>query len=222
MDDGFRAAIFDLDGTLLDTLEDLADSMNMVLKKCGFPQHPVDAYRYFVGDGMDILAERVLPEGQRNAEIIGRCTMLMREEYAKRWADKTKPYDGIGELLEGLSQRGIRKGILSNKSHDFTIEVVRHFFGENSFDIVMGAGPFPKKPDPSSTLHIAQKIGVEPSRVVYCGDTNTDMKTATAAKVYAVGVCWGFRSAEELLENGANVLIEHPGQLLSVTDTARG
>ncbi len=212
-----KAVLFDLDGTLLDTLTDLADSMNAVLARLGHPTHPRDAYRYFVGDGLEILAKRVLPEADCHQPMIQRCAEEMRTEYQRRWADKTQPYEGIAELLDSLSDRGLRLTILSNKPDDSTKLMVNHFLPDWQWSQVRGARPqTPKKPDPSGALAIAGQLNLAPQQFLYLGDTNTDMQTATAAGMYPVGALWGFRTRTELEESGAKAILHHPLDLLKL------
>ena len=207
--------MFDLDGTLLDTLQDLADSMNRTLDAMGHSSHDVDDYRYFVGDGVAALARRVLPENHRDDETVNHAVEGMRKEYSKRWAEKTKPYDGVAEMLDGLAKLEIPMAVLSNKPDDFTKLMVAELLGHWQFQYVFGVcDAIPAKPDPGGALGIAAKMDIEPRHILYLGDTNTDMKTANAAGMYAVGALWGFRTAEELNENGAKEIIEHPTDLL--------
>lgn len=212
----FDSVLFDLDGTLLDTLDDLADSMNNSLTKHNLPAHPTEAYKTFVGDGVEILTRRALGDAYEEALA---ATVLegMKAEYAKRWDNKTKPYDGICEMLTSLSQKGLKLAVLSNKPHNFTKLCVERFLGDFAFDIVQGVSDdCPAKPDPSGALMVAKTLDVSPEKFAYLGDTNTDMKTANAAGMFSIGVTWGFRSAEELLENGAKALINHPSELLKI------
>jgi phosphoglycolate phosphatase len=203
--------IFDLDGTLLDTLEDLADSVNAVLAEQGFPVHPVESYRYFVGDGAAVLISRVLPEAHRDAAIQKTCLRRFREEYALRWKNKTLPYDGVLLMLAKMQKLGMKLAVLSNKPHDATEQCVRELLPGIRFDAVVGqVDGKPRKPDPAGALAIAQQLGVLPQEVLYLGDTATDMKTAVSAGMYPVGVLWGFRSAGELETNGARTLIARP------------
>ncbi|MDP4092981.1 MAG: HAD family hydrolase [Bacillota bacterium] len=213
----FKAVVFDLDGTLLDTIEDLADSMNNVLRRFGYPIHDVEKYKYFVGDGIKNLVIRALPEESRNNDTIDACLSDMNEEYSRRWAEKTRPYDGITKLLDGLAERNIRTAILSNKPHAATLEVVKRLLPNQHFDVVYGERPpIPKKPDPAACLEIIKAMGFKAEEFLYLGDTNIDMKTANSAGMYAVGVLWGFRKADELLEGGAKKLISHPLELLEL------
>lgn len=213
---GFQAVLFDLDGTLLNTLDDLADSMNAVLAGMGMPTHSRDAYRYFVGDGLEILARRVLPQDNLNQTTIQRCVDGMRTQYQTHWADKTVPYEGISELLDALTSRGLQLTILSNKPDDFTRLMVNHFLPAWDWKIVRGARPeTPKKPNPDGALAIAGELKLAPAQFLYLGDTNTDMRTAIAAGMTPLGALWGFRTREELEEAGAQAVLQHPLELLN-------
>lgn len=213
----YDAVIFDLDGTLLDTLADLADSMNHVLERRGLPPHALAAYKRFVGDGIENLVLRALPEEMRTQDTIAGCLVEMRSEYGRRWADKTRPYDGIPALLDALVARGLKLAVLSNKPNDFTQLTVARLLPVWRFEAVVGlrAGA-PRKPDPSSALQIVDALALPPQRFLYVGDTDTDMKTARAAGMYAVGALWGFRTAAELSANGAQSLIGRPEELLEL------
>lgn len=213
----FKAAIFDLDGTLLDTLEDIASSANRVLAELGFPVHPLRAYRTFVGDGVRKLILRVLPADHRGGETVTACVEAFRVVYRDNWNVKTRPYEGVAKMLDGFRDRGVRMSVLSNKPDDFTRACVSGFLSEWTFDIVRGAiDGVPRKPDPTGAKTIARDMNVQPAEVIYLGDTGTDMKTATGAGMFAVGVLWGFRSENELLENGAQVVVEHPRDVLQL------
>ncbi len=212
----FRAAIFDLDGTLLNSLSDIADSMNHVLDVNGFPVHPTNDFRYFVGEGMRVLVQRALPASLSDQNIIDSCTAQMKEEYAKRWKCKTSIYDGVPELLQKMTINGLSIAVLSNKPHNFTVEMIHHFFGKFTFEEILGAGQFPNKPDPSGALHIAKKFGFSPSGFLYVGDSAVDMKTAKSAGMFACGCLWGFRGKEELISGGADILVESPSRLWEV------
>lgn len=213
----YKAVLFDLDGTLLDTLEDLADSMNAVLAGLGAPQHSVPAYRYFVGDGVLELCRRVLPADRRDEATVKVAAAAMGDEYGKRWAEKTRPYPGIPELLDTLTERRVKMAILSNKNNNFTKLCVEKLLGRWRFDVVQGLDEtIHKKPHPSGAVAVARRLKIAPADFLYLGDTNTDMKTAVAAGMYPVGALWGFRTAEELTANGAKVLISKPADLLSL------
>ena len=209
--------LFDLDGTLLDTLEDLADSMNAALRQLGFPPHPLEPYKYFVGDGVVNLVARALPEGHRDETTVARAVELMRSIYGEHWADKTRPYPGVPELLDALVERGVKMAVLSNKPNDSTQLCVAKLLPNWRFDAVIGQSKtIPPKPDPSGVREIVARLGVPVEQFLYLGDTNTDMQTANAAGMFPVGALWGFRPAEELREAGARVLIERPGDLLGL------
>ncbi|MFH1974599.1 MAG: HAD family hydrolase [Pseudomonadota bacterium] len=212
----FKAVLFDLDGTLLDTIDDLADSMNTVLKKFGFPRHEVEKYKYFVSDGMDVLVRRALPpESRRDEELVSRCIQAMKEEYSLHWADKTRPYSGIPELLDAFASEGIKLSILSNKPHVPTKAVVSIMLSKWKFEMVIGVKEgVPRKPDPAAAIGIANNLGILPQDFIYIGDTDTDMKTSVAAEMFPVGALWGFRTGEELINAGARILVKNPADLL--------
>ena len=213
----YPGIIFDLDGTLLDTIEDLADSMNRVLTDLGFPTHTIGAYKYFVGEGVEPLIRRALPEDQLRPELLDQCLGALREEYGRRWENKTRPYAGIPDLLDHLNGMGLRMAILSNKLDHFTRIMVAKLLPRWKFDPVFGARPaVPKKPDPAGALEIAQALHLAPDRFIYLGDTGIDMKTASAAGMAPVGALWGFRPADELRDQGAKWLIEKPADLIAL------
>ena len=191
--------------------------MNRALRELGFAAHPVEAYKYFVGDGVREEAMRALPAGCVDDQTVGKCVELARQAYSRCWADNTRAYPGIAELLNVLEKKATVKAILSNKPDNFTQLNVSKLLGQWSFDIVRGVSENVRpKPDPRGALEIADELGVEPSEFVYLGDTNTDMKTAVAAGMYPVGALWGFRTADELLESGAKKLLEKPQELLDI------
>jgi phosphoglycolate phosphatase len=214
----FQAIILDVDGTLLDTLQDLADSMNSTLRHFGFPVHELEKYKHFVGDGMENLVRRSVPDwAKTDRRMISRCLETMQQIYERNWNVKSRPYPGIPELLDALTARGLKMAVLSNKPHDLTQRAIEGLLPVWRFEVVMGERPpVPRKPDPSSALEIANRLGVEPAGFLYLGDTATDMKTANAAGMYAVGALWGFRNAEELISSGAKKLIAKPAQLLEL------
>ncbi len=193
--------------------------MNLALSRLGFATHPINAYRYFVGDGMDCLARRVLPREHLNEETVGKCITAARDEYRKHWAENTELYPGIPELLWNLERLGIVKAVLSNKPDDFTRLIVDELLSDWSFEIVRGARPeVPKKPDPAAAIEIIEELLIPAQEFLYLGDTGTDMQTANLAGMYAVGVLWGFRDAEELRVNGSKVLVERPEEILGLFD----
>ena len=203
----FKAVIFDLDGTLLNTLEDLTDSMNCVLKRNRLPEHNLAAYRYFVGDGIEMLVRRALPFEVASETDFQRFVREMKSEYASRWLLKTRPYPGVPEMLAAFAAAGIAMAVLSNKPDDASNEIVKSLLPNIDFRIVLGATPErPKKPDPSAALEIASRLGISPEDFLFMGDTSIDMQTACAAGMFPVGALWGFRPAEELIASGAKVL----------------
>lgn len=213
----YKAILFDVDGTLLNTLEDLCDAVNRVLAGKGFPTHKLDAYRYFVGDGAAMLITRALPEEKRNDDTIRSCLEVFREDYGRNWNVKTKPYDGVTEMLDALIARGLKIAALSNKPHEFTKRCVNHLLPNWTFDVVLGhRDAVPLKPDPAGALEVAKRLNMLPADFLYLGDSAVDMKTAIAAGMFPVGVLWGFRPVEELQENGAQALIERPLEILNL------
>jgi phosphoglycolate phosphatase len=184
--------------------------MNGVLSHFGFPIHELEKYRHFVGDGMENLVRRSLPDSVKNdSRLITNCLEMMRKTYELNWGVMTRPYPGVPELLDALSERGLKMAVLSNKPDDSTQKVVEGLLPAWRFEAVVGARPaVPLKPDPFSALEIAKRLKLGPARFVYLGDTATDMKTANAAGMFAVGALWGFRDAGELIAGGAAKLIE--------------
>ena len=211
-----KAILFDLDGTLLNTLEDLGNCVNRMLASRGFPTHDLDAYRYFVGDGAAMLVIRALPADKRDDHTVRTCLQAFREDYARNWNVKTRPYDGVTEMLDALKAREVKMAILSNKPHHFTKLCVSELLRNWNFDVVLGLRDgVPPKPDPTGALEIGETLNIEPADFLYLGDTNVDMKTATTAGMFPVGALWGFRTAQELEESGAKALIEKPLEILN-------
>jgi phosphoglycolate phosphatase len=212
----YRAVIFDLDGTLLDTIDDIAGSMNSVLRGYEFPTHPVDRYKIMVGDGLEMMVRRALPK-ELDDSTVQACVREMEAVYSENWDTLTKPYPGVETMLRYFKGRGVRMSILSNKPHDFAELMVSKLLPGWEFEMVLGARDgVPKKPDPKAALEIAQALSINPSQFLYLGDTNTDMKTAVASGMFAVGALWGFRDAKELLESGAQMLLEKPENITEV------
>jgi phosphoglycolate phosphatase len=212
-----KAIIFDLDGTLLNTLDDLADANNQALGELGFPPHPVDDYKQHVGNGVRLLLERTLPEGSRDDAMVEKGIETMIRIYGKCWDNKTRPYTGIAEMLDELTRRGVRMAILSNKPHAYTRVIVDKLLGNWKFEEVWGVNEtVPPKPDPAGISSLIDKMALTPEDFVYLGDTATDMETANGANIFAIGVLWGFRTADELNRSGAKVLLSKPAELLDV------
>lgn len=211
----FDGVIFDLDGTLVDTLEDIADAMNRVLAGEGAPGHTYEEYRYLIGRGIRNLVTEALPAELRSAERIARCYERMIEDYGRNALVKTRPYPGVAELVAELRAQGVPLAVHSNKADPLTRGIVESLLDSAAFVMVAGARPdAPLKPDPAVALAIAERFGAPPERIVYLGDSLVDMRTATGAGMLAVGAAWGFRTPEELVESGAQVVLDAPLELL--------
>lgn len=213
----YQAAIFDLDGTLLDTLEDLADSGNELLAAYGKPPHTVREYRYFVGNGWRKLLERILPEAE--PEQIDEALVRYKAIYETCLTGKTKPYDGIPETLSALREKGVRLAVCTNKHISAAEVLLQKYFPAGLFDAVEGdCAGVPRKPDPTHVHILLEKLSASPEGTVYLGDSGVDMQTATNADVLPVGVLWGFREQDELLKHGAKILLSRPQELLQKVD----
>jgi phosphoglycolate phosphatase len=213
----YKAVLFDLDGTLLDTIEDLTEAMNAALTAAGLPTHTAAECKYFVGDGVRNFALRSLPEDRRDEATLAKIVPAYRDAYSKNWDRNTRPYDGVPELLDELERRGMAIVVYSNKPDEFTNLTVKKLLARWRFAAIIGAREgWPNKPDPSAAMDIAAKLKLAPADFVYVGDTNTDMQTANAAGMYAVGAMWGFRTPDELKSAGAKILIERPTDLLKL------
>jgi len=219
-----QLTIFDLDGTLIDSLGDLADAMNAVLERRGYPVHPQDSYRHFVGDGIEMLVRRALPPEIVTEPNVAEYVALLREDYSTRWLATTRPFTHIPELLAALRSQRIHTAVLSNKPDSPTRTLVGQLFADHPFVAVRGECiGVPRKPDPTSTLEIISELGVSPQQTVFVGDTPIDMTTGVNAGTLTVGVTWGFREAHELSSAGADHIIQRPLELLRFLDgMARG
>ncbi len=212
-----RAVIFDLDGTLLDTLEDIADSLNRVFTESGLPTHPVAAYRYFVGSGAEELAWRALPEEERSREKIAHLVAGFRAQYRAGWDIKTRPYPGIEEMLQRLRDDSIPTAVLSNKPQEFTRLAVDKYFPGHPFAAVIGQRDgIPLKPDPSGAEEIGKIFGLPAEEIIFLGDTGVDMETARRAGNFPLGASWGFRPVEELKKSGAGAIIDRPEEIFGL------
>ena len=212
----YRAAIFDMDGTLVDTLEDLADSVNEMLAHYNFPQRTIDEVRKFVGNGAKKLMERALPaEKSADENFVLEALEIYNQCYSRHVLNKTKPYDGIMEFLSELAEKKIPLGICTNKQNFAAQIIAEKIFNPIKFSEVIGDEKGkPRKPDPTRALEIAKKFGVQPAEVAYFGDTAVDMNTANNAGFLPVGVTWGFRPESELHESGAKIIVHHPKEIL--------
>jgi phosphoglycolate phosphatase len=213
----FRATIFDLDGTLLDTLDDIANAANRVLAARGVPTHPNAHYRTLIGEGVVKLMLRALPPTHQDEATVQACVSAYAQEYERTWNALTKPYAGVPEMLDALVIRGLKLAVLSNKPDRFTQQCVSELLAKWTFDVVLGASDqFPRKPDPAGAIETAKRLGVPPAECLYVGDSGIDMQTARAAQMCPVGVLWGFRGKEELLRDGAQHLIDKPSEALDL------
>jgi phosphoglycolate phosphatase len=220
----FRAVLFDLDGTLADTLSAIAGVANFALAHLGLPVHPLDAYRRFVGDGIGLLAERALPAGAlaRAPSLREQLLAVMRDRYATHVLDGVRLYDGIAETLAALAARGAALGVLSNKPDDLTRATMDGLGISSRFRAIRGQRDgVARKPDPAAALELARELGAAPHELLYVGDTATDMETARNARFPSVGVLWGFRDRAELETAGARWIVTHPRELLSIWDGER-
>lgn len=212
----FKAAIFDLDGTLLDTLETLAHYCNRTLETFGLQTYPKADYRYMVGDGAKMLVHRMLAgQNADSEEMFEKAYRHYIDTYNSDKLFKTEIYEGVPMLLNGLRERKVKVAVLSNKPHEATVPILKHFFGETTFDEMRGAMEgVPLKPDPTAALQIAEKLGVLPEECIYVGDTAVDMETGKRAGFFTVGVLWGFRDETELREGGADCIVSTPEEIL--------
>lgn len=213
----YKAILFDLDGTLLDTLEDLGLSANSMLAARGFPEHPLEAYRYFVGEGALHLVTQVLPEENRDEETISACLTEFLDDYNRNWKVTTRLYPGIADMLDYLQAQGYRLSILSNKPQEATRKCVDEFLSRWQFEEVWGKREgIPRKPSPDSAQKIAALMGLPPSAFLYLGDTRIDMETANATGMTPAGVLWGFRTRAELVASGAKALLKTPLEIVDL------
>ncbi len=212
-----KLAIFDLDGTLLNTIEDLGRAANHALEVNGYPTHSIASYPFFVGNGVRRLIERVLPEDCRTAEIVDHMLVDFKDYYNEHNTDFSVPYDGIPELLGALNQRGVGIAVASNKYQQATERLVRHFFPDITFVAIEGQKEnIPVKPDPSIVFGILAKAKIPKAETIYIGDSGVDMETARRACVDSVGVTWGFRPEKELVESHADNIVRKPSEILQL------
>ena len=210
-----RAVMFDLDGTLADSLADIAAAANHALSQLGRPTYPVQEYRYKVGQGLESLMQVGL--GPEHASLIPRGIELFKEYYAVHSIDQTGPYPGIASLLDELTRRGVMLAVLSNKPHPATLQIMDKIFSNWKFAYALGHRPGTAlKPDPASAIEIVNASGIPREQWLYVGDTKVDMLTAVNAGLYPVGVLWGFREREELEQSGAQTIIREPAELLNL------
>ncbi|MGG7059100.1 HAD family hydrolase [Clostridium tertium] len=209
----FKVAIFDLDGTLLNTLDDLANACNYALNKFNFPIHEVDKYKTFIGNGIYKLVERAVPEGKKDSGTVTTVLEVFNKYYNEHMMDMTKPYEGVLDLLDKLAMNEVKLAVVSNKKHDFTIEIVKKYFSDR-FDLVFGhRDNYKEKPDPVSVLEVIEAFNISKEECIYIGDSNVDIITARNAGIKSIGVSWGFRGKEELEREGADYLANNTEEL---------
>lgn len=211
----YNTYIFDLDGTLLSTLDDLASSCNYALRNNGMPERTVDEVRHFVGNGVKKLMERAIPDGLQNP-LFEKTYQDFRNHYMEHNLDTTKPYDGVMQLLEELHRRGKKVAVVSNKFYAATKELCRHFFGEELVPVAIGEREdIRKKPAPDTVFEALRQLGVTTDKAVYIGDSDVDIDTARNSGMPCISVLWGFRSKDFLLEHGATTFAEKPKDILT-------
>lgn len=211
-----KAIIFDLDGTLLDTLTDIMESVNNILEKYNFPTHTKYEYQYFLGNGIEILTKKAFPRNISTKEF-NNYFQEVKQEYQSRQTLKTKPYSGIIEMLKELNKKGISIAILSNKPHEFTIPTIAHFFKEIKFDVVFGSrNNIARKPSSEAVYEILEILNVKAEECYFIGDSETDMQTGVNSGIDAIGVSWGFRTIDEMMQNGAKYIIDKPDEIISI------
>lgn len=212
-----KAIVFDLDGTLLDTLEDIAISANFALKTLEFKEEEVSKYRYFVGEGVIKLFENIFASHPQSDEVISRAVALFESHYAVQFYKNTKLYDGVSKMLTFLQKRGFKMAILSNKPDSFTKMCVFKYLRKWEFEAVFGAREgIPRKPHPQGALDVAEALHVSPHECYYLGDTMIDMQTASGAGMISIGALWGFRDEEELRLHGAQFLAKTPSEVIKL------
>lgn len=212
-----KAVIFDLDGTLVNSLADLAISTNYALTKFGFPPYELEDYKYLVGDGMVKLIERAIPDDKLNDQTFKDVFDCFMGYYRKHYLENTKEYDGISDLIENLTADGYKLAVVSNKADEMTKVIVSKLFGDKTFNAVTGKRDgYPTKPDATLTLKIINELGVTPKECVFVGDSGMDMATAVNSCSVPLGVTWGFRSTDELLRNGARHLANTPQEVFNI------
>lgn len=215
----YQGIIFDLDGTLLDTITDLANAGNFVCEQMGWPQHSIEAYKKFVGNGIPMLVQRFSPAEYRQPQQLEQTLAAFHRRYAAHTTDCTYTYEGIPELVQQLSEKGIPMGVLTNKEQCFAEQILKQYFPSQPFSVIQGAvANFPPKPDPKALLFLLQQPAFAGKKILFVGDSDVDILTAHAAGLEACGVLWGFRDRAELSAAGAEHLVEHPSEIANLLE----
>ena len=211
-----QAIFFDLDGTLIDSITDLAEAVNRMLDDRRFPRREQELFYEYVGDGVRQLVQRALPDNVKDEATVEACVAEYQRHYEDLWHDKTQPYPGIVEALAALRAQGLKMGVISNKPHHFTLLCCAHFFAPGTFDAVLGQrAEVPRKPDAAGALEMAASLGVPVSACAYVGDSGVDMKFGVNSGMRRIGVRWGFRSEQELLANGAELMVSTAAEIVA-------
>ncbi|MCD7848236.1 MAG: HAD-IA family hydrolase [Oscillospiraceae bacterium] len=213
-----KSIIFDLDGTLVDTAEDLGDSVSAALTELGLPVHTTEEYISYVGNGTLMLVKRSLPENLRDdEELLNKAHELFCDYYSKHYLDKSRVYDGISDVVKALKDSGIKLYVLTNKPYQFASKIIEECFPTGTFELVAGSGQgFPRKPDPSYENHLIELSGTDKSETIHIGDSGTDIETAHNAGIKCIACTWGFRSRESLIVAGGDFIVDKPVEILDV------
>lgn len=216
-----KAVLFDLDGTLADSLLDLSISTNYAISKFGYKPQPTESFRLFAGDGMAKMIERALPENTNKENEVSRIMPVFLDYYGNHFCDNTTAYEGVVELIDNIKSKGIAVAVVTNKAQEMAEKVVLKLYG-GRFDLILGKRDgVPPKPDPTSALMAMRELNAKPSECIFVGDSKMDVMAGVNSGAYPIGVLWGFREKEELISGGAKRLIEKPQELLAIIDSLR-
>ena len=214
-----KAVLFDLDGTIANSLLDLALSVNYALCKFCFPERETEQFKYFAGDGMPKMVERALPDDKKNKTTVSEVLNVFLKYYSEHYCDNTREYDGMTELIDNLKEKNIAVAVVTNKAQEMAQKVVKKLYGER-FDLILGKREgIPAKPDPAAAFMAMRELGVSPEECVFVGDSQNDVLTGVNSGAYPVGVLWGFREKEELVLGGATSIINSPKELLAIIES---